>query len=209
MAVVHSMCIRQWHEVAGDGCLADSVDAIQALLESLKSQVVLVGSATRSDLSRPSKCPGWTCCDVLSHSMAVTLRFARFASGDTDRPELQQGDLVGRDPVGSLGAAVTAAQRAWTLTDRARVCHLSFGDFDAETAAGINLVDVLAHGWDISPLQGRWLECNDEHWQLGLVAARALIGSDRDLRHYGPELVVGPGSTTQERFLAYLGRGNH
>jgi len=89
-----------------------------------------------------------------THSIAVTLRIARFASGESDRPELPQGDLIGSDPADSLRAAVITAQRAWALTDRTRVCHLSFGDFEAETAAGINLVDVLAHGWDISPLQG-------------------------------------------------------
>ena len=83
---------------------------------------------------------------------------------------------------------------------------MSFGDFDAETAAGINLVDVLAHGWDISPLQDRRFDCANELWRVGLAAARALIGPHRDLRHYGPEVVAGPDATSQERFLAYLGR---
>lgn len=130
-------------------------------------------SVRQPDLSGLSKCPGWTCCDVLNHSIAVTLRIARFASGESDRPELPQGDLIGSDPADSLRAAVITAQRAWALTDRTRVCHLSFGDFEAETAAGINLVDVLAHGWDISPLQGRWFECGNETWS---VAPGVLIG---------------------------------
>jgi len=173
---------------------------------SLEAQVVLVGLATRPDLISPSKCPGWTRCDVLSHSIAVTLRFAQFASGETHTPELPRGDLVGSDPAGALSAVVAAARRAWGSTDRSRVCHLSFGSFDAETAAGINLVDVLAHGWDISPLHDRRFNCEDELWRIGLVSARALIGSHRDLRHYGPEVVAEPDATSQERFLAYLGR---
>lgn len=182
------------------------MDAIEALLEALEAQVVLVGSATRSDLSGPSKCLGWTCCDVLDHSLAVTLRFARFASGETDRPELPRGNLVGRDPGASLDAAVATAQQAWVSTDRTRVCHLSFGDFDADAAAGVNLVDVLAHGWDMSPLQGRWFVCGNDVWRVGLAAARTLIGPDRDLGQYGPEVVAGPDANCRERFLAYLGR---
>jgi len=86
------------------------------------------------------------------------------------------------------------------------VCQLSFGDFDALTAAGINLVDILAHGWDISPLQNRWFDCEDDLWQVGLAAARALLGADRDLRHYAPEVPVGADASSQERFLALLGR---
>jgi uncharacterized protein (TIGR03086 family) len=192
-----------------DGCLAFSVDTVQALVESLEAQVELVGSSSRSDLAGPSKCPDWTYCDVLVHSIAVTLRFARFASGETDRPELPSGDLVGSNPARSLRVAARKAQFAWASVDRSRVCHLSFGDFDAEAAAGVNLVDVLAHGWDISPLSGRWLNCRNPVWKVGLSAAQAIIGPDRDPRHYGPELVTGPTATSQERFLGYLGRQWH
>ena len=182
------------------------MDLIEALLRSLEAQVALVGAATRSDLAGPSRCPGWTRSDVLGHSIAVTLRFAQFAAGVTERPELRRGDLVGDDPSASLRSAVATAQRAWVSIDRSRVCTLSFGSFDAETAAGINLVDVLAHGCDISPLQDRWFDGGEELWMAGLVAARLLIGSRRDLRHYGPEVVTGPYATSQERFLAFLGR---
>jgi uncharacterized protein (TIGR03086 family) len=182
------------------------MDVIEALLKSLKALVVLVDGATHSDLAGPSKCPGWTRCDVLGHSIAVTLRFAEFASGKTDRPALPQGDLVGTDPVRSVRAAFAAARRSWTSTDRSRVCHLSFGDFDTETAAGVNLVDVLGHGWDISPLRDRSFECEADLWRIGLVAARAFMEPNRDLRHFEPEVVVARGATSQERFLAFLGR---
>jgi len=187
-------------------CLAVLVDSVEGLLQSLEALTTLVGPANHSDLAGPSRCPGWTRWDVLGHSIAVTLRFARFASGETDRPVLPRVDLVGNDPAGSLRAAVATAEQAWVSTDRSRVCHLSFGDFDAEAAAGINLIDVLAHGWDISPLQDRWFDCEDELWRIGLIAARTLIGTQRDLRHYGPEVIADSDATIQQRFLAYLGR---
>ena len=183
------------------------MDTIEALLEALEAQKNFVQSEIRPDhLLRPSKCPGWTCREVLNHSVAVTLRFARFASGETDRPGLPKGDLVGSDLAGAIGAAVEAAQRAWSATDRTRVCHLTFGSFEAEAAAGINLVDVLAHGHDVSPQNDRCFVCRDELWRIGLAEALAFIGPDRDPRHYEPELVPRPHANAQERFLAYLGR---
>jgi uncharacterized protein (TIGR03086 family) len=152
------------------------------------------------------KCPGWSRRDVLNHSLAVTLRFALFASGETDKPVLTKGDLVGDDPPTSFQAVQAMAQRSWTGTDRSRMCHLSFGSFGAEAAAGMNLIDVLAHGWDMSPLQGRFFACPDDLWQIGLEYARKLIGPARDGRHYGPEIVPVSGVSAQERFLAFLGR---
>ena len=87
-----------------------------------------------------------------------------------------------------------------------RSCHLSFGTFSADLAAGINLFDVLAHTWDIATATGVALECVDDLWDAGLDAARAAIGADRDLQHYGPEIAVGPSASSRERFLGFLGR---
>jgi hypothetical protein len=116
------------------------------------------------------------------------------------------GGLVGDDPALSVRTVQSFSQRAWTGTDRSTICHLSFGSFDAEAAAGINLIDVLAHGWDMSPLQGRSFCGRDDLWQIGLECARALIGPARDGRHYGPEIVPASDASAQERFLAFLGR---
>jgi len=115
--------------------------------------------------------------------MAVTLRFAHFASGATDRPVLPHGDLVKSVPAVSLREVTEAARHAWNSTDRSWVCRLSFGDFVAESATGINLVDVLAHGWDMSPMDDRMFDCEDMLWSIGLDAARSLIGTSRDLHH--------------------------
>lgn len=182
------------------------MDAFEGHVGALDALVALVGSASRSDLAGPSRCPRWTSCEVLNHSMAVTLRIAQFASGETERQLLPDGDLVTSDPARSLGDVVATARRAWGSTDRSRVCHLSFGDFDAESAAGINMFDVLGHGWDISLLNDRSLNCEDARLKVGLDAARAVLGPRRDRRHYWPELVVGPGASGHERFLAYPGR---
>jgi len=73
-------------------------------------------------------------------------------------------------------------------------------------AAGINLVVVLAHGWDMSPVADHWFECDDEVWAAGLAIAHDLIGSTRDPQHYGPEITVAPDASIEERFLGYLGR---
>jgi uncharacterized protein (TIGR03086 family) len=184
------------------------VDQIEALLAALDAQQQFIGSARLADLSGPSRCPGWSDRDVLNHSLAVTLRFARFASGETDKPSLPEGDLVGDDPATSLRVAFSLTERAWVGTDRTRTCHLTFGSFGAQAAAGINLIDVLAHGWDMSPLQARTFAAPGDLWRVGLDCARTLIGPERDGRHYGPEIVPSSEASAEDRFLALVGRSD-
>jgi uncharacterized protein (TIGR03086 family) len=144
--------------------------------------------------------------EVMNHSIGVTLKFVSFAVGDTDHPRSPAGDLIGRDHGLALQTAAEAARSAWAAADMARNCHLPFGTFPADLAAGINLFDVLAHTWDIATATGVPLRSGDDLWTAGLHAARTVIGPSRDLRHYAAEIPVSAAASPQQRFLAYLGR---
>lgn len=144
----------------------------------------------------------------MSHSIGVTLKFAGFAAGTTDCPHPPAGDLVGADHVVALDAALQAARGAWSVADMGRSCHLPFGTFPADGIAGINLVDVLAHSWDIATSTGADLDCPDELWSTGLAVAWSLIGADRDLRHYAAAVAVGRDESPRARFLGFLGRSD-
>lgn len=80
----------------------------------------------------------------------------------------------------------------------ARSCRLPFGTFSADAAGVINLFDVLAHSWDIAVSSEVDLECADELWEIGLRAARTVIGADRDPRHCAPEITVGRTASGRE-----------
>jgi uncharacterized protein (TIGR03086 family) len=98
------------------------------------------------------------------------------------------------------------ALAAWRDADLDRMCHLPFGTFTAELAAGINLFDLLAHGWDIHQATGATFSCPRTTWIAGLDAAQRVIGEQRDPNHYAPELPTPPGAPAQLRLLRYLGR---
>lgn len=73
-----------------------------------------------ADLRRDTKCPGWSVFDVLNHSIGVTLKFAEFASGSTDRPRSPTGDLIGDSLDDALGSMVAATRREWESADMSR-----------------------------------------------------------------------------------------
>lgn len=179
---------------------------VEALTTAAEAQWAVGRLVAPADLGRATKCPGWSVFDVVNHSIGVTLKFAEFASGSTDRPRAPTGDLVGDSLDDALGSMVAATRRAWESADMTRECHLPFGTFSAESAAGINLVDVLAHGWDIGSFSGGSFSCDAEVWSVGFAAARDVIGQRRDPRHYGHEIEVAAEAPAVQRFLGYLGR---
>jgi uncharacterized protein (TIGR03086 family) len=92
--------------------------------------------------------------------------------------------------------------------DMERTCRLSFGTFSADAVLGINLVDVLAHTWDIAVATGVSMVEDDNLWSDGLDAAHLVIGHDRDARQYGPQVPVGATATAKHRFLGFVGRND-
>jgi len=177
-----------------------------ALIAALDIQARTGQQVRARQLPLPSPCPGWSVGEVMNHSIGVTLKFADFAAGRTDHPHAPAGDLVGRDHGLALRSAADQALAAWAAADLTRPCHLPFGTFPAEMAAGINLFDALAHTWDIATATGVTLRCDDDLWTAGLDAARLVIGPSRDARHYAPEIPVGANASPRQRFLAFLGR---
>jgi uncharacterized protein (TIGR03086 family) len=191
----------------GDGAgKTGSVEVVEALLAALEAQWVLGTGASVADLSRPSRCPGWSVFEVMNHSIGVTLKFTEFASGATDRPRGPTGDLIGSRPAQALRKAADSARTAWSGVDLSRECQLPFGTFPAEVAAGINLVDALAHGWDVGVVGDAVFRCPDNVWSTGLEMARSFMGPVRDPHHYGTEVPVPEAAPPERRFLGFLGR---
>lgn len=190
----------------GDLRQSDAVDRVAGLLDVLALQVD-VGQRIRVDqLLLETPCDGWSVREVMNHSIAVTRKFAEFASGATARPVTPEGDHVGDDHREALRSCHSAARTAWRSADMARACTLPFGVFPSDVAAGINLFDALAHAWDMATAVGAALECSDALWSVGLDSARTVIGDHRDPAHYAPATPVDPGAGPREQFLGFLGR---
>lgn len=179
---------------------------IVALGDALRLQVDVIHRLRLEDLAVTSRCDGWTVRKVLNHSVAVTAKFTEFASGATDEPRTPGRDLLGEDHAAAVALVTGNAARAWQGADMSRMCRLPFGVFSAKEAAGINLLDALAHTWDIAAVTSIDLNESSHLWAVGLEAATAVIGAERDTAHYAAEVEVGPAASPMQRFLGYLGR---
>jgi uncharacterized protein (TIGR03086 family) len=143
---------------------------------------------------------------VLDHSLGVTRKFADFASGLTDEPHAPQDDLLGEDHNAAVAREVAYARTAWNAADMTRTCRLGFGSYSANTAAGINLFDALAHTWDMSTWIPLEIPDDDTLWLVALDAAKEVIAPSRDANHYAAEIPIAVDAPPMHHFLAYLGR---
>ena len=184
----------------------DDHPTVRALADALRSWHVLLDGIDTADLALATVNPGWSVGDVINHAIAVTAKFTAFADGTTDRPRTAGRDFIGTGHRAAWGLAADRALTAWRSADPRRHCRLPFGTFTAQQAAGINLFDLLAHGWDLHQATGATFTCTDAAWTAGLDAARLAIGTQRDLRHYAPEIPAPSDAPPQTRLLNYLGR---
>jgi uncharacterized protein (TIGR03086 family) len=185
-----------------------------ALAVTLDASVDVVERLTSAQLRLATPCPAWSVRDVIEHAVGITEKFTAFAAGVTDQPKTPRtraGSRLGEGTAAAglrtaLRTASSAAKAAWATADPTRTCRLPFGSFSAELAAGINLFDLLAHGWDVEVATAEAFACPDDVWTTGLWAARRVIGDDRDPRHFAPALSPGRNPTIRAEFLSFLGR---
>jgi uncharacterized protein (TIGR03086 family) len=142
------------------------------------------------DVTRPSRCEGWSIAEVIAHVVTVTDRFTAFAA---DEPV---------SPSPDLRTAIARSGAAWAAVDLSRTCTLSFGTFDAPTAAGINAFDALVHGWDVAAA-GVAYGPPDDLVLAATTVAEALVWDERQYRR---PPASAPTGTPLQRLLVLTGR---
>ena len=180
------------------------------------SFAVLVGTLDNladADLTSATPCTGWTLADLLAHTVAQQHGFACAARGRDELSDWQVNkapadsaatlDDVRRSAFRSVAdiSAAIASQRVVPLAEFHRTVP-------ATTAAGMQVVDNLAHAWDISRARRRELTIDGELVALALSITEKI---PTDPAGRGPEFSFGPALEASDRlpfdrFLALLGR---
>ena len=127
-------------------------------------------------------------------------------SGADPNPDLE-GDLLGRDPLAAYDAACAAAQVALEEPGALeRICRTSHDDLPAAVYAGIRIMDVFVHGWDLAQATGQDPRLDGN---LVEVVYRDWKPREEMLRKSGmfaPPPDVADDADVQTRMLALFGR---
>jgi uncharacterized protein (TIGR03086 family) len=194
-------------EVRRAGLAPDVVAQLAAVLETVSC---VVADLEPDGWAAPSPCEDWDVRGVVEHLAAVTSKFTRFAEGEVGIIRQDRGDRLGGDPVVGFASIVHESRATWRAHPEAmtRVCHLPFGRFDGATAAGINLFDVVVHGWDVATAVGVAWPIDDRAVAMALDVCDLLVTDEaRTAGQFGRPRPRTASTSAMRELLARTGRG--
>ncbi|MGL5816273.1 MAG: TIGR03086 family metal-binding protein [Phycicoccus sp.] len=179
-----------------------------------RQTVLLATQAVPDRLSLPTPCAGWDLRRLLDHMTTENLGFAAAAHGRGDDPAVWVGDLGRADPVADYVAATDALLEAFAEPG---VLQRSFAlplltreqEFPGEQAVMMQLVDSVAHTWDLARTLRLALTVDDEIVEPVLALCEQL--PDDESRRapgapFGPAVPVPRDAPPLDRVVALLGR---
>jgi uncharacterized protein (TIGR03086 family) len=198
-----------WPELPGD--LASYADAVTGWVQTL------VDGVDPGQYDLPTPCADYNVGDLLYHLIAsvdFTVRLNGAEGGDADA---FAAPAILADPSGAF-AAVRATLRALlddptTMKKTAGQIAIDVGTgpqvvgLPTRISLGCQLVNVLAHGWDLAVATGQAADMPDELTSASLTFLQSMLERTPLMRVvYGEELPIDASASATERFLAFIGR---
>jgi uncharacterized protein (TIGR03086 family) len=182
----------------------------------LESSVRIVSHVTAGDLERPTPCTGWTLRTLLSHMIGQNYGYATAADGGIHDRAVFADRPVSDQPAADYAAsarAVTEAFGAPSVIGRMMYLPEVRGGMtlSAPMAIGFNLVDAVAHGWDVARSLGIAAEFDDDALTVALKVAEAVPADAQTLDEespFRPKVRAAKTGTPSmlDRVIATLGR---
>lgn len=168
--------------------------------------------AGAGNLDATTPCSQWDLRTLLNHTLGTIDVLAWAVAGDHILTEAGAHALATEDRIGDDDPAVAFATRAdqalaaWRAPGALdRDCATERGPIPARSAAGVSLLEVVVHGWDIGRSTGENIQIPATLAEPILVFARRWppVESQRGSM-YAP--AIAGGSTLSDQLLGHLGR---
>jgi uncharacterized protein (TIGR03086 family) len=157
----------------------------------------------------PTPCTEWSVRDLVNHLVSEQ-RWAPWLLHGASLEEVGNrfdGDLLGRDPVGTWAEASAAARDAFTRPGAlSRRVHTSFGMIPAEDYAWQMTIDLAVHAWDLARGIGSDDRIDPELARTALEVVRPQVDSWQGAGVFDPPVAVPDDADPQTQLLGLLGR---
>ena len=157
----------------------------------------------------PSPCEGWTARDVVGHVIGVQRYVETLARSTqpTVNPWEDPGVIAGDDPVATWNRlrddVLESLDHPGVIR---RVVETFRGEETVDEALAWNVVDTLAHTWDLACAAGADTQLDPDLVDHALAETAAISQPLRDAGWFGAQVRTGPDATPLQRFLAACGR---
>lgn len=174
------------------------------LSEAFDHASVIVEQVSDDQLHNPTIC-GWDVASLLNHMVGGNRYFAASARGETPDRALFHEDSLGEDPAEAYRRTAKESMAAWSRPGAVDGALASGAP--AAFLWGIQLIEVLGHGWDLAEATGQSRDIPEYLVEPALEIARNLPPEQiRSEAVFGPEREAPAGASAGDRFAAYLGR---
>lgn len=179
----------------------------------LESSIEIVSHVTAGDLTRPTPCSGWTLGPLLGHMVGQNYGYAMAADGGIhDRAVFADRPVSDRPAADYEASARRVIEAFGTPSVMGRMMYLpevrGGMTLSASMAIGFNLVDAVAHGWDVARSLGIAAEFEQDALRVARKVAEAVPADAQTLEDRSPFRPSVPTASTSllDQVVATLGR---
>lgn len=180
------------------------MDLIQSLDHAYRHAHGVFAGVRDDQLGHPTPCAEWTVHDLMEH---VTTTVAGLGDAAAGRPPRGRVGLA-EDAAGQFQAVAEANLEAWRSPGALdRTVDVGAGAMPGRVLAGINLLDVVTHTWDLATATGQPAALPSDLAEAALAVSRQTIPEARPGR-FGPEVPVPEGRRDDPtaQLVGFLGR---
>lgn len=183
-------------------------DFLQLLSRAAESAEALLAQLDPADHGRRTPCPEMTVSQVAAHVIGGMRSFTAVANGGELRfDEDLEPSFAEERPAAVFRAAVDDLLEAFGVPGRIEASYaMPWGPTTGYQLVGFELIETVAHGWDIAKGLGATLQVDDDVVGATLAGARQWV--DESVRvpgMFGPEIRV-DGASPLDELVAFLGR---
>jgi uncharacterized protein (TIGR03086 family) len=164
-----------------------------------------IQGVTPADMTNPTPCPDFDVRALLNHVAGNLAMLTSAAEGG--KAEIQRGDQLGSDAVGTYAERRSALLRALHGEDVFdRNWEMPFGSMPGAMMANIAFMEHLTHGWDLAKATGQDTAISPD---LVEECTEVVTGMGDMLRIpgvCGPAVSVAADASAQDKLIAFLGR---
>ncbi len=182
-------------------------DPIDALRRAVDAAAAVVGRVGPDQRGLPTPCADWDLQALLDHLVAGNLMYAMAVEGLAPDVDALHACHVGDDPEAEYRAMAGRALAAWDARGFEGTVVLPYGEFPATFSVQTQLLDQIAHAWDVAVATGTDRALPADLCDRCLAFATTLPeGTARRASVFGPELEAADDAIAADRLAAYLGR---
>lgn len=185
--------------------MTDNATVLADLDAALAGAGRLVAGIGPAQWTAPTPCAEHTVAALVNHMVSGNVSFAARLRGAAT-PD-RGADYLGEDPRAAFDGAANDLRNAFAAPGVLESTYPSpFGQVPAGVMAGIRVVEMLTHGWDLARATGQRPDLPEDVTERALARVRQQLTPERRHPAFGPEVEVAADAPAIDRLAGFLGR---